>query len=380
MRGSKEFNRWVRRSALLATATAALAAPSAASAVTVGSTPEPQTFCGGASLDVLPGPSSFVVPDGNWRVTSWSTRMGAAAANNGDRAAVRIYRPVGGGQYQIVGESATEFLAVGTPLQTFTTDIPGVQGGDIVGAALYNVNYCNTATGSDSDTALLSAPPADNGDTITPTSVSGSVWSVSADLTAVAADTDGDGVGDESDNCPNDANADQADADFDGVGDVCDDVDGVPGGRVLARGTVKNKAGRPIKIWAWNLCGPSGQVYVKYANGTEFRSSSLSNVRCIDDPGGKQVPPTSAGFDTETGHAEGTLNGAPAAIDWTFLDRGSRDRDRIGFTTTVGGNVVSTVPSQAPAAYDANNSGTVLMLAPDSGGATRASVPESWRF
>ncbi len=40
-------------------------------------------------------------------------------------------------------------------------------------------------------------------------------------------DTDGDGVTDDVDNCPDDANADQADLDGDGLGDVCDsDADG----------------------------------------------------------------------------------------------------------------------------------------------------------
>lgn len=41
-------------------------------------------------------------------------------------------------------------------------------------------------------------------------------------VTGNVADTDGDGVPDASDNCPNVANADQADADNDGYGDVCD--------------------------------------------------------------------------------------------------------------------------------------------------------------
>ena len=35
-------------------------------------------------------------------------------------------------------------------------------------------------------------------------------------------DTDGDGVPDENDNCPNSSNADQLDSDGDGIGDVCD--------------------------------------------------------------------------------------------------------------------------------------------------------------
>jgi hypothetical protein len=38
----------------------------------------------------------------------------------------------------------------------------------------------------------------------------------------VPIDSDGDGVPDESDNCPNNANPDQEDSDGDGVGDVCD--------------------------------------------------------------------------------------------------------------------------------------------------------------
>ena len=38
-------------------------------------------------------------------------------------------------------------------------------------------------------------------------------------------DTDGDGVGDDCDNCPDDANSDQLDSDGDGTGDACDTDD-----------------------------------------------------------------------------------------------------------------------------------------------------------
>ena len=44
------------------------------------------------------------------------------------------------------------------------------------------------------------------------------------DANAEQADGDADGVGDACDNCAEDANADQADADGDGVGDVCEDA------------------------------------------------------------------------------------------------------------------------------------------------------------
>nr|WP_290856299.1 thrombospondin type 3 repeat-containing protein [Flaviramulus sp.] len=41
----------------------------------------------------------------------------------------------------------------------------------------------------------------------------------------VITDTDGDGINDDVDNCPDTANADQADNDGDGLGDICDDDD-----------------------------------------------------------------------------------------------------------------------------------------------------------
>jgi hypothetical protein len=41
-------------------------------------------------------------------------------------------------------------------------------------------------------------------------------------LDAYPPDSDDDGIPDDQDNCPNDANADQKDSDGDGLGDVCD--------------------------------------------------------------------------------------------------------------------------------------------------------------
>jgi hypothetical protein len=44
-------------------------------------------------------------------------------------------------------------------------------------------------------------------------------------------DTDGDGVGDPTDNCPTLWNQNQADSDADGVGNACDDCPGTPPGK-----------------------------------------------------------------------------------------------------------------------------------------------------
>ncbi|MBL8913268.1 MAG: thrombospondin type 3 repeat-containing protein [Archangium sp.] len=69
--------------------------------------------------------------------------------------------------------------------------------------------------------------------TVTRTVTAGmTIWgSMSLTRLATPVDTDGDGVTDTADNCPNDANANQRDTDADGEGDACDgddDADQVP--------------------------------------------------------------------------------------------------------------------------------------------------------
>jgi hypothetical protein len=61
----------------------------------------------------------------------------------------------------------------------------------------------------------------------------------------LVSDTDGDGVCNQDDNCPNDANANQDDLDGDDIGDVCDDSDAVV---QITRARARSSDGTPGNI------------------------------------------------------------------------------------------------------------------------------------
>jgi hypothetical protein len=75
----------------------------------------------------------------------------------------------------------------------------------------------NSATATDANAVIDTSGTANDNNDPTVTTVAGT-------------DTDGDGVIDAEDNCPNTVNPDQADADGDGIGDVCDNCPFTPAG------------------------------------------------------------------------------------------------------------------------------------------------------
>jgi hypothetical protein len=116
----------------------------------------------------------------------------------------------------------TVTLPGGVASEGFTADeVPGNPSLHIVG----EINICTLAngcplTGAQTHTALASLGPNQK-DLVTPFTFAGHF------LVRVPADTDADGIPDDSDNCTQIANEDQRDTNADGIGNVCDpDLDG----------------------------------------------------------------------------------------------------------------------------------------------------------
>ena len=114
---------------------------------------------------------------------------------------------------------------------TYTADVTnsGSQGFEDVSASVMSNSSHTLVVDAD-----LNFPDISAGDTATSTdtfsflqdrqyafSWDDLVWTVTGDP-VTAEDSDGDGVGNSEDNCPNTSNTDQNDADGDGAGDVCD--------------------------------------------------------------------------------------------------------------------------------------------------------------
>jgi hypothetical protein len=110
-----------------------VAVPSAGAAVTIGQTGTPTTVCANNADRLQPtviSGNSYVVPAtvASGTITSWSTQ---AIAGAGRRLALKVYRPLGGGIFQVVGQAGPHDLTGGI-LNTFQANVP-VRAGDILG-------------------------------------------------------------------------------------------------------------------------------------------------------------------------------------------------------------------------------------------------------
>ena len=207
-----------------------------------------------------------------------------------------------------------------------------------------------------------------------PQSITGSVSSITYMLSVSqpVTDTDGDGVPDSSDNCPNAANADQADADGDGLGNACDsnsyapavgtaalDASGNEGSPLSTSGSFTDQDGNSTltitKVsgdgvvtdtgngtWSWGYTSPddgTGTVVVQASDNEHTAAQDSFNLSAANVAPGS----VSASFGSSplscTAAQSATLNfsfsdpGADtwdAQIDWDYNGTFSADQTKTG--------------------------------------------------
>jgi hypothetical protein len=98
------------------------------------------------------------------------------------------------------------------------------------------------------------------------------------------------------------------------------------GKRMTGSGTI---AGSHVRHTFKLHCDPSegpNRLEVTWGKGQSFELDELTEASCSDDPtiDSDSAP---AGFDTHEGRGSGTMNGAPATVEWTFTDGGHRGKD-----------------------------------------------------
>jgi Ca2+-binding RTX toxin-like protein len=166
----------------------------AGAAVTIGQTGTPTTTCSSGNdrlQRTVTSGSAYVVPPTvvTGTITSWSTE---ASANAGQALTLKVFRPLGGATYQVVGQDGPHALTGGR-LNTFPASVP-VNAGDVLGSSIpaAEATGCNFVAPGDS---YLFGPELAAGQ-------SGNFTSVQADRrldisAVVEADCDKDGLGDE---------------------------------------------------------------------------------------------------------------------------------------------------------------------------------------
>ncbi len=113
----------------------ALGAAPARAAVTIGQTAPSAEFCQSTVDRLQPSVTSgnsYVVPAtvAAGTITSWSTQ---AMAGAGRRLAMKVYRPLGGGTYLVIGHDGPHTLNP-SALNIFATSVP-VRAGDVLGSS-----------------------------------------------------------------------------------------------------------------------------------------------------------------------------------------------------------------------------------------------------
>jgi hypothetical protein len=158
----------------LATGVAALALCASAEAETIGelSPLDPEVSCGTRKpYGVMPvgqAATRYAAPAAG-TITTWSTTAGTAEAAVGEDQIVvfKVYRPLGGESFMVVGHDGPRTLDPGL-LNSFQTSIP-VQAGDVIGTVTLPFRSpCVFGSSDPKDVAAIVNGGADDGTTVAP--------------------------------------------------------------------------------------------------------------------------------------------------------------------------------------------------------------------
>ena len=164
----------------------AVGGASALTTVTIGQTdPAANYWCApDGEYDLTPGVTSgagYVVPAGDWTITSWSTFAGNFGDSGGSMS-MMVFRPtVDPGSYTVVAATPVQALTM-SALNTFPADVR-VKGGDLLGMWATGFAACSTETGLPGDLDPFGfGPQPMAGSTVTPDVIVGFRSNISATL------------------------------------------------------------------------------------------------------------------------------------------------------------------------------------------------------
>jgi hypothetical protein len=116
--------------------------------------------------------------DVDWTVTSWSTQANATPG----RLTMKIFRPIGGTIYEVVAHDGPQTLTPNS-LNTFSTNLPGVRPGDVVGLHNLDNNIGCTYSSGPSEQELHYTGDLSNGQSGPFSTTPGTLVNVKATLT-----------------------------------------------------------------------------------------------------------------------------------------------------------------------------------------------------
>lgn len=139
---------------------------------------------------IASGGSSYQVlnqgGDLDWTITSWSTQANATPG----RLTMKIFRPIGGTIYEVVAHDGPRTLTPSS-LNTFSTNLPGVRPGDVVGLHNLDNNIGCTYSSGPSEQELHYTGDLSNGQSGPFSTTSGTLVNIQATLTPTNIITQG---------------------------------------------------------------------------------------------------------------------------------------------------------------------------------------------